>query len=81
MKQPEATPFSFSHLENYIALHQVLTGNKPKIIVLLPQVYDLFIQEAQRHAETLGLNPGFKDDKPTFLSVVITKQSTLDLKK
>lgn len=76
MKDAQTAQFSFSHLENYIALHQLLTGKKPESITLTPTVYTWFIQESQRHAETLNLNLGFKDEKPMFAGVSILKDET-----
>ncbi len=66
--------FTFQHLENYISLHVILTGAKPETITLTPVVYNWFIQEAQRHADTLGLNPGFKNDEPVFNGIKILKK-------
>lgn len=65
---------SFSHFENYIALHTVLTGKKPENITLAPSVYTWYVQEAQRHAETLNLNLGFKNDKIVFNGVELIKR-------
>ena len=66
-----------SALEDFIQLCTVLTGEKPNAITLTEAMYNSYIQESQRHAEVLGLNPGFKTEEPTFLGVKLVKKSPL----
>lgn len=66
-----------SALEEFIQLSIVLTGEKPSSISLTEIMHNMYVQEAQRHAETLGLNPGFKTEEPTFLGVKLIKKSSL----
>lgn len=63
-------------LENFIQLYVTLTGEKPASITLTDVMYNAYIQESQRHAEILGLNPGFKSD-PMFNGVKLEKKSPL----
>jgi hypothetical protein len=78
MQNGQAQPqYSFQHLEQFIALCQMLTGQKPTTITLVDSFYNWFIQETQRHAETLGLKPGFKDDQPVFNGVKIMKKTEI----
>lgn len=64
-------------LEEYIQLSISLTGIKPTAITLTDAMYNSYIQESQRHAEILGLKPGFKDDQPLFSGVKIEKKSPI----
>lgn len=73
--QQQESQYSFQHIENLIALLKLLTGEKPASITLTESYYNWFIQEAQRHAETLGLKPGFQNDQPIFAGVKIEKQT------
>jgi len=75
--QEQQAQFSFQHLEQFIALSVLLTGMKPAIITVTDNFYNWFIQETQRHAETLGLKPGFKDDIPMFNGVKIEKKVSI----
>lgn len=72
--QNKQSPYSFQQLENLIILSVIFTGKKPASLELTPTCYNWFIQEAQRHAETLGLKPGFANDQPVFDGVLLTKQ-------
>lgn len=69
--------YSFKHLESFISLCELLSGVKPASISVTESFYNWFIQEAQRHAETLGLKPGFQNDQPVFLGVKIEKKVTI----
>lgn len=70
----QGLPYSFTQLENYIGLHNLLTGEKPKEVVVTEQFYTWYTQECQRHADTLGLNLGFRTETPEFAGVKIVKQ-------
>lgn len=71
---PEQSPYQLVQLENYIALVTHLTGEKPKTLAVKPDFYNWYVQEAQRHAETLGLNLGFAKGVPYFDGIEITKK-------
>lgn len=77
MQQQPKPEYSLSQLENYIALHQHVTGALPKVLELSPGFYNWYIQEAQRHAETLNLKTGFKDDAVMFLGIKLEKKIQL----
>lgn len=74
LMEKQQAQYSFNQLENYIALHNLLTGKKPEQIEVTPQFYTWYEQECQRHADTLGLNLGFRTNTPEFLGVKLIKQ-------
>ncbi len=75
--QPPAGLQVITSLENFIQLYTVLTGEKPKSITLTDIMYNSYVQESQRHAEVLGLKPGFKDEIPVFNGVKLEKKSPI----
>ncbi len=66
---PEQAKYDIKYLENYIVLTALLTGEKLKELTVTPDFYTFYVQDAQRNAEALGLNPGFKDGQPSFMGV------------
>ena len=79
--QPQKPQYSFAQLENFIQLYTFLTGIKPQQIELTPQIYDMHVQESQRHSDTLGLNLGFRNNEPTFLGVRLIKKTPIEVAK
>ncbi len=73
MQQKQAQ-LTFQHFEQLIGLLKLLTGEKPQSITLSPDVYDWYVQEAQIHADELGLSLGFRSDPPEFLKVKLLKR-------
>lgn len=78
--QPQQQPRPINiiaELEQFVVSCELLTGEKPASIVLTDTMYTLYVQTAQRHAESLGLNQGFKTEEPTFMGVKLVKKSPL----
>lgn len=75
--QRQEVQYSFKQLESYVQLSLFLTGKKPEKIELVENYYNWYIQEIQTQAEAMGLNPGFKGDKPTFLGIPLEKKVTI----
>jgi len=73
----DAPAYSFKHLETYIQLSVFLTGKKPEKIELVEGFYTWLQQEILFQAESMGLNPAFKDDKMSFMGVPIEKKVTI----
>jgi len=69
--------YSLEQLAQLIALQTHLLGEKPKELTVTADFYTWFVQEAQREAEILGLNPGFQDE-PRFHKVLIKKKFKLE---
>lgn len=66
-----------AEIEGLIAAFELLTGEKPTSLTLQETMYNMYIQTVQNNAEALGLNPGFRNDEPTFRGVKINKKSPL----
>jgi len=79
MENEQKVVYSFKHLETYIQLSVFLTGKKPEKIELVEGFYNWYTQEVFFQAETLGLNPGFKDEKITFMGVPLEKKVTITM--
>jgi len=62
------------HLNDYVTLHVLLTGEKPKVIQLTPDFYTWYIQETNRIADTLNLNLGYKNNEMLFNGIPIEKK-------
>jgi hypothetical protein len=77
MQNNDQVQFSFKQLETYVQLSQFLTGRKPDTIELVDAFYNWYVQEVNNQAEAMGLKPGFKDDKVTFLGIPLTKKVTI----
>ena len=75
--QPQRQINIIAELEQYVSSYQLLTGEKPTLIVLVDPLYNLYIQTVQKNAEAFGLNPGFKNDEITFMGTKIEKKSPL----
>jgi len=72
---------SLSQLETYVQLSVFLTGKKPEVIELVAPFYNYYIQEVQHQAECMGLDAGFKGDKPTFLGIPLEKKVEIAIAK
>lgn len=69
--------YSLQQLETYIQLSVYLTGEKPTSITLNPNIYEAHVQTINNQAEAMGLKPGFKDDKVTFLGIPLEKKVSI----
>lgn len=78
MQNNDQVQFSFKQLETYVQLSQFLTGKKPETIELVDSFYNWYVQEVNNQAEAMGLKPGFKDDKVTFLGIPLTKKIRIE---
>ena len=77
MHNEDQIQFSFKQLETFIQLSMFLTGKKPEKLELVDRFYNWYVQEVNNQAEAMGLKPGFKDDKVTFLGIPLTKKVTI----
>lgn len=77
MQNEDQIQFSFKQLETFIQLSMFLTGKKPEKLELVDRFYNWYVQEVNNQAEAMGLKPGFKDDKVTFLGIPLTKKVTI----
>lgn len=78
--QPNQPKYDLQHLQNYLALTALLTGNKLTELEVTPDFYTWYVQNVQHNADVLGLNPGFRGDTPSFMNVKLIKKVKLDLK-
>lgn len=81
MDTKEQVQYSLKQLETYVQLHVFLMGGKPDKLELAPHYYNYYVQEVQNQAEAMGLQQGFKDDKPTFLGVELEKKAEIAVAK
>jgi hypothetical protein len=69
--------YSLQQVEQYVALHVHLMGEKPSEIYLDKKAYNWYVQEVNSHAENLGLNIGFKNEDPEFYGIKIKQKTTI----
>ncbi len=65
--------YSLTYLSQYIALTMLMTGEKPTVIRLTPDYYTWYVQEVNRMADMLGLQLGFRGEKPTYSDIPVEK--------